>query len=73
MRYALEICKHVLIYYIAEKARTLEESAREFQAKHEKRLEYKEVEVKTGEEDESNVLQVYMVRIAGRITGYSYL
>ncbi|XP_069128179.1 ran-binding protein 3-like [Argopecten irradians] len=40
-----------------EKARTLEESAREFQAKHERRLEYKEVEVKTGEEDESNVLQ----------------
>ncbi|XP_033738035.1 ran-binding protein 3-like isoform X2 [Pecten maximus] len=40
-----------------EKARTLEESAREFQAKHERRPEYKEVEVKTGEEDESNVLQ----------------
>ncbi|OWF34920.1 ran-binding protein 3-like isoform X2 [Mizuhopecten yessoensis] len=40
-----------------EKARTLEESAREFQAKHDRRPEYKEVEVKTGEEDESNVLQ----------------
>lgn len=35
----------------------MEESAREFQAKHDKKPELKEVEVKTGEEGESNVLQ----------------
>ncbi|KAL5021233.1 hypothetical protein ScPMuIL_000388 [Solemya velum] len=40
-----------------EKTQTLEESAREYQAKHEQRTELKEVEVKTGEENESNVLQ----------------
>ncbi|XP_059145428.1 ran-binding protein 3-like [Physella acuta] len=37
--------------------RTLEESAREYQAKHENKTELKEVERITGEEDESNVLQ----------------
>ncbi|CAL1545461.1 unnamed protein product [Lymnaea stagnalis] len=37
--------------------RTLEESAREYQAKHETKTELKEVERITGEEDESNVLQ----------------
>ncbi|KAH9496849.1 Ran-binding protein 3, partial [Bulinus truncatus] len=37
--------------------RTLEESAREYQAKHENKTELKEVERVTGEEDESNVLQ----------------
>ncbi|XP_014777895.1 ran-binding protein 3 [Octopus bimaculoides] len=36
---------------------SLEESAREYQMKHDVRTEYKEIEVKTGEEDESNVLQ----------------
>ena len=40
-----------------DKVRTLEESAREFQAKHERKTEYQEIEVKTGEENESNVLQ----------------
>ncbi|XP_005094640.1 ran-binding protein 3 isoform X2 [Aplysia californica] len=37
--------------------RTLEESAREYQAKHENKTELKEVERITGEEEESNVLQ----------------
>jgi len=37
--------------------RTLEESAREYQAKHENKTELKEVERITGEEQESNVLQ----------------
>ncbi|XP_063408780.1 ran-binding protein 3-like [Mytilus trossulus] len=40
-----------------EKAKSLEESAREFQAKYERKTELKEVEIKTGEEGESNVLQ----------------
>jgi hypothetical protein len=35
-----------------------EVAAREFQAKYEKKTELKEVEIKTGEEGESNVLQV---------------
>ncbi|GFR93453.1 Ran-binding protein 3 [Elysia marginata] len=38
-------------------SRTLEESAREYQAKHENKTELKEVERITGEEEESNVLQ----------------
>lgn len=37
---------------------TLEESAREYQAKHGVKPDLKEVEIVTGEEDESNVLQV---------------
>ncbi|BFZ16495.1 hypothetical protein BsWGS_19533 [Bradybaena similaris] len=37
--------------------RTLEESAREYQAKHENKTELKEVKRVTGEEEESNVLQ----------------
>ena len=37
---------------------TLEESARQYQVKHDHRVDLKEVEVITGEEDESNVLQV---------------
>ncbi|KAK7501509.1 hypothetical protein BaRGS_00007313, partial [Batillaria attramentaria] len=36
---------------------TLEESAREYQAKHDNKVDLKEVQVITGEEDESNVLQ----------------
>ncbi|XP_064607282.1 ran-binding protein 3-like isoform X2 [Liolophura sinensis] len=38
-------------------ALSLEESAREYQAKHGTKPELEEVEVKTGEEEESNVLQ----------------
>ena len=38
--------------------RTLEESARDYQSKHENKTELKEVERITGEEEESNVLQV---------------
>ncbi|XP_041359411.1 ran-binding protein 3-like [Gigantopelta aegis] len=38
--------------------RTLEESAREYQAKHGLKPDLKEVEIVTGEEEESNVLQV---------------
>ncbi|XP_048762520.1 ran-binding protein 3-like isoform X2 [Ostrea edulis] len=41
----------------SDKALTLEESAREFQARTEKHVDYKEVDVVTGEEGESNVLQ----------------
>ncbi|KAK3091629.1 hypothetical protein FSP39_021353 [Pinctada imbricata] len=37
--------------------KTLEESAREYQEQHEKKVDIKEIEVKTGEEEESNVLQ----------------
>ncbi|KAK3777602.1 hypothetical protein RRG08_021719 [Elysia crispata] len=37
--------------------RTLEESARDYQSKHENKTELKEVERITGEEEESNVLQ----------------
>ncbi|XP_078317866.1 ran-binding protein 3-like isoform X2 [Crassostrea virginica] len=40
-----------------DKAKTLEESAREFQARTERHVEIKEVDVVTGEEGESNVLQ----------------
>ncbi|XP_062618638.1 ran-binding protein 3-like isoform X1 [Saccostrea cucullata] len=40
-----------------DKNLTLEESAREFQARKEKHVDYKEVDVVTGEEGESNVLQ----------------
>lgn len=43
---------------VADKAKTLEESAREFQARTERHVEIKEVDVVTGEEGESNVLQV---------------
>lgn len=39
---------------------TLEESAREYQAKHENKTELKEVKRITGEEEESNVLQVHV-------------
>lgn len=42
----------------AEAGKTLEESAREYQATHGKKTELQEVEIVTGEEDESNVLQV---------------
>jgi len=42
----------------ARSGQTLEESAREYQAKHDNKVDLKEVEVITGEEDESNVLQV---------------
>ncbi|KAL3869706.1 hypothetical protein ACJMK2_042358 [Sinanodonta woodiana] len=42
---------------ISEKAQTLEESAREYQAMHDRKRKLKEVEILTGEEDESNVLQ----------------
>ncbi|XP_070195704.1 ran-binding protein 3-like isoform X2 [Littorina saxatilis] len=41
----------------ARGGQTLEESAREYQAKHDNKVELDEVEVITGEEDESNVLQ----------------
>ncbi|XP_076440643.1 uncharacterized protein LOC143280049 isoform X2 [Babylonia areolata] len=41
----------------ARGGQTLEESAREYQAKHDNKVDLKEVEVFTGEEDESNVLQ----------------
>lgn len=41
----------------SDKALTLEESAREFQARIEKHVDFKEVDVVTGEEGESNVLQ----------------
>jgi hypothetical protein len=54
----LSLVKFYLIYLLIEKAKSLEESAREFQAKYEKKTELKEVEIKTGEEGESNVLQV---------------
>ena len=47
-----------LNYYLAETAKSLEESAREYQATHVKKTELQEVEIVTGEEDESNVLQV---------------
>ena len=47
---------HVL-YYL-EGGKSLEESAREYQAIHSKKPELQEVEVLTGEENESNVLQV---------------
>lgn len=42
----------------AEAAKSLEESAREYQATHGKKTELQEVEIVTGEEDESNVLQI---------------
>ena len=38
--------------------KTLAESAREYQQQHEKKVDMKEVDIKTGEEGESNVLQV---------------
>ncbi|XP_045158303.2 ran-binding protein 3-like [Mercenaria mercenaria] len=41
----------------AEREKTLEESAREYQATHKRETELEEVEVVTGEENESNVLQ----------------
>ena len=44
--------------FFAEAGKTLEESAREYQATHGKKTELQEVEIVTGEEDESNVLQV---------------
>jgi energy-converting hydrogenase Eha subunit H len=47
----LSLVKFYLIYLLIEKAKSLEESAREFQAKYEKKTELKEVEIKTGEED----------------------
>ncbi|XP_060567985.1 ran-binding protein 3-like isoform X2 [Ruditapes philippinarum] len=40
-----------------EREKTLEESAREYQATHKRETELEEVEVVTGEENESNVLQ----------------
>lgn len=51
------------ILFSTEKAKSLEESAREFQAKYERKTELKEVEIKTGEEGESNVLQVWVFTI----------
>lgn len=47
--------------YGLDKALTLEESAREFQARIEKHVDFKEVDVVTGEEGESNVLQVQLL------------
>lgn len=54
---------HVTIFhnnYGLDKALTLEESAREFQARIEKHVDFKEVDVVTGEEGESNVLKVQL-------------
>lgn len=54
-------CIYVTIFHYncgLDKALTLEESAREFQARIEKHVDFKEVDVVTGEEGESNVLQV---------------
>lgn len=50
---------------VADKAKTLEESAREFQARTERHVEIKEVDVVTGEEGESNVLQVHVGVLPG--------
>ena len=43
--------------------KTLAESAREYQQQHEKKVDMKEVDIKTGEEGESNVLQVILVHL----------
>ena len=51
--------------------RTLEESAREYQAKHENKTALKEVERITGEEEESNVLQVSALVAQGEIVRFS--
>jgi len=50
--------------------KTLEESAREYQLTHGKKTELQEVEVFTGEENESNVIQVTLSHLhspAGKI------
>ena len=52
---------NVNLFLSEKQCQSLEESAREYQAKHGVRPEYKEIEVKTGEEDESNVLQVIII------------
>lgn len=45
----------------ATEARTLEESAAQYTAARESKPELAEVDVKTGEEEESNVFQVYNI------------
>ena len=54
----------VVLAPAARSGQTLEESAREYQAKHDNKVDLKEVEVITGEEDESNVLQVRVDRMS---------
>ena len=48
----------MICFFVTEREKTLEESAREYQATHKRETELEEVEVVTGEENESNVLQV---------------
>lgn len=60
-------CSLYVVLLNLENRKTLEESAREYQLTHGKKTELQEVEVFTGEENESNVIQVrFYQNIFGR-------
>ena len=62
----IQLVLTLLVPYFAEAGKSLEESAREYQATHGKKTELQEVEIVTGEEDESNVLQVILAHQIGK-------